>query len=324
MGWFRLGFLGVDIFFAISGAVIVLSIASLMQRYGSQWRWEFVRRRLARIVPLYLLTGVLFVCIVNPGMVHGDVFKRQVLSHLLFVQNLSPSTIGVINGPSWTLAIEKQFYVLALLAAGWLVAGRKLTIGVAALVAAALWRGFAMYASARDSTLPMTFLHLQLPGLIDGFLVGAVVARWHLDHMPTASARLALVLGVAALVLWALALTTMVVHMHDYWLNPISVIAVHTFVALACAAMVAAAMRLPPPARGRPLLRLSGNLSYGIYLWHLGIVLWLLQTFPQLTPHENAAATIGMTLVLAGLSWTLVEQPVLRWSHRSRLAPVRA
>ncbi|MDP1142625.1 acyltransferase family protein, partial [Klebsiella pneumoniae] len=54
--WFRGGFLGVDLFFAISGAVIALSLHRLMQQEPPRWRRSFAIRRVARLVPLYLLT----------------------------------------------------------------------------------------------------------------------------------------------------------------------------------------------------------------------------------------------------------------------------
>jgi peptidoglycan/LPS O-acetylase OafA/YrhL len=81
----RVGWVGVDLFFVISGFVIGLSAIKLYREGDSGYRWTFMRRRLARIVPLYILTGAAFLVFVQPPFLQLAWEKASVRigSHLL-------------------------------------------------------------------------------------------------------------------------------------------------------------------------------------------------------------------------------------------------
>lgn len=317
LGWFRLGFLGVDIFFAISGAVIVISLDALRREYGARWRRQFAIRRLARIVPLYLLTGVAFVLLIKPDIAQRSDFGWQVLAHLLFVQNLHPLTFGGINGPSWSLGVEMQFYALAIVAGGLLLRVRPVLLGIGFLLVSVVWRTLAMEVARAGSVLPPSFLPSQLPGVIDAFAMGMLAARWRLQRREPLRPGHVLALAGVALSLWVAALALMTRVMGDYWQLPLGTVAAHAFVALASGTTVAAALALPPPARGGPLLRWSGNVSYGIYLWHLGVLLGVAAAWPSLSPTVHSMLVIAITLLLSTLSWFALERPVQRWARRA-------
>jgi peptidoglycan/LPS O-acetylase OafA/YrhL len=71
--WFRYGWLGVDLFFILSGFVIALSAFSLVEQHPPALaRRIFMRRRLVRIAPLYVLTCILFVLLVQPQLINQD------------------------------------------------------------------------------------------------------------------------------------------------------------------------------------------------------------------------------------------------------------
>ena len=130
---FRVGWVGVDLFFVISGFVIGLSAIRLYRDGDRYYRWTFMRRRLARIVPLYLVTCIAFLVLVRPPFLQlsWEKIAVQIGSHLLFLHNLHPWLHGAINGPNWSVAAEMQFYVLAIAAVPllsrldwrWLLAG---------------------------------------------------------------------------------------------------------------------------------------------------------------------------------------------------------
>jgi peptidoglycan/LPS O-acetylase OafA/YrhL len=103
---FRAGWVGVDLFFVISGFVIGLSAIRLYRDGDSDYRRTFMRRRLARIVPLYLVTCVAFLILVQPAVLSLPWPKLlvQFASHLLFLHNLHPALHGAINGPNWSVA----------------------------------------------------------------------------------------------------------------------------------------------------------------------------------------------------------------------------
>ena len=64
--WFRIGWLGVDLFFVISGFMITLTLSQLFEQQGDKFRGTYFRRRLARNEPLYLLTGFFFTLFCTP------------------------------------------------------------------------------------------------------------------------------------------------------------------------------------------------------------------------------------------------------------------
>ncbi|WP_296660230.1 acyltransferase family protein, partial [Rhodoferax sp.] len=61
---FRQGWIGVDLFLVISGFVITLSAAKAQARDPAGFKWAFMQRRLRRLLPLYVLTCVIFVLLV--------------------------------------------------------------------------------------------------------------------------------------------------------------------------------------------------------------------------------------------------------------------
>ena len=97
---FRVGWVGVDLFFVISGFVIGLSAIRLYRDGDRYYRWTFMRRRLARIVPLYLVTCIAFLVLVRPPFLQlsWEKIAVQIGSHLLFLHNLHPWLHGAING----------------------------------------------------------------------------------------------------------------------------------------------------------------------------------------------------------------------------------
>ena len=100
----RHGWVGVDLFLVTSGFVITLSALECLRRDPADAQRAFAVRRLARIVPLYLLTGAVFLILVRPAMlgIEPGRLAVHVLSHLFFVHNLHPGTHGSINGPTWS------------------------------------------------------------------------------------------------------------------------------------------------------------------------------------------------------------------------------
>lgn len=97
---FRVGWLGVHLFLVISGFVIAFSALSAYRKTPIEFAKTYWRHRLARIVPLYFLTLILWMLVFWPqfaGMGAGEI-ARQVLSHMTFTHNLSSSTHSTIDG----------------------------------------------------------------------------------------------------------------------------------------------------------------------------------------------------------------------------------
>lgn len=327
LGWFRIGWMGVDLFFVISGCLIALSALKLADNYPNtaHARHVFLRHRLARIVPLYALTCMVFVLFVQPDMLEKSRFWLHALTHLTFTHNLFPATHGSINGPTWSVAAEMQFYLIMALALPWV--GRWRAGWVIAIGLALAWGlRSAVFAVAEAQELDHTtrFIYAtQAPMMADAFAFGIALALlayrgvWQ-GWWATTRARWALAL--AAVGTSALALTLFFPHAGDYWSTPAMLIFWRSLLCLSFAlwlglAMVAQSAALERSWPHRALVYL-GDISYGVYLWHMPVILMLkrsmLATPAIAEPLTFTALTFALTLGLSALTWHMLEKPCIR------------
>lgn len=321
----RAGWMGVDLFFVISGFVIGLSALNGHAREGSAFRAPFARRRLARIVPLYALTALLFLLLVEPSLLVQPLRTLLVHlgSHALFLHNLHPNTHGSINGPNWSVALEMQFYAAMMLATPWMSRRAPLRLLAGLVLAAWAWRAAVVgwVGPGVDNAHRLHVFSSQLPGTLDAFGFGIALA------MLTLAGRL--VPAWRAFLLWSLAFAALFAAAMEvywprasYWDRPAMITFWRTLLAAAFACLVAAAAAFPRPRALllRPL-RYLGEISYGIYLWHLPVLLTLV-AIPGLTQQRLMWTTLAGTLALAAFSWHFFERPFLRRVHASaRTAP---
>jgi peptidoglycan/LPS O-acetylase OafA/YrhL len=325
-----MGWMGVDLFFVISGFVIALSALNLIERDWSNYTSEFCRRRLSRILPLHYLTCLIFVLFVSPSLLFVDHFPLHALSHLSFTHNLCWWTQGSINGPNWSLGVEIQFYLLILLTAPLLRRMRPVFVLAACFGVAWTWRAwvFAGYAGEFRSGLNLTWFGVsQVPGALDEFGMGILLALlFHRDK----AGRLHRFLHTTRF-LWPLAaalLGSLTMRLFwsasSYWDDWRMVIFWRTLLALTFLLVIISACAiddrwffwLTAP------LRYLGTISYGIYLWH---ILVLLSLRPMLLPEPGRACrwSLGLTLFLAMLSWHLFEKPIMDRFSRRAVRPTR-
>lgn len=316
--WCRAGWIGMNLFFVISGLVITRSALGLWERRRDVYVREFLARRFARIVPLYYLTGLLFVVFVAPSMVEQPNFWTHVATHLTFVQTFSSRTIHSIDPPNWSLAVEMQFYLLVLVLVPFLGRARPWQVLAGAIGVRWIYRG-ALIVLDRRGIVPVAdgmswFAASQLPGMLDYFGCGIALAMvFHGDRNGRIRAflhqtRWLWPIATAAGVFVALELQRPENALGDS--GKMAVIA-RAILAATCLAAVVAACAVDDPwfLRLTKPLRYLGTISYGIYLWH-----WLpMAMFTPVFPGEPARAfawTLASTLLLASLSWHFFEQPI--------------
>ncbi len=320
---FRIGWLGVDLFFVLSGFVIGLSALTLYRDRGEHFRRTFMRRRLARIAPLYVCTATLFLTLVDPQLLHvkATVLATHVAAHLAFVHNWFYATHSSIDGPNWSVAAEMQFYVLAVLLCPWLsrIEPALILLGGVGLAWTARWVGFWCTYASRDTFRSFIFTS-QVPCMADEFAVGIVLARsfldgtlarlrqrWrHGDWALTAGAVVsgALCLTIAMKLYWPHA---------GYWDDVYMVTLWRTTIAISFGFVVASFSLLPDLTRWRLLKPLDylGDISYGIYLWHLLVILSLKRLLPADAHRFFLTSTLVVTVALAATSWHLLEKPMV-------------
>jgi peptidoglycan/LPS O-acetylase OafA/YrhL len=319
--WFRIGWMGVDLFFVISGLVIGLSAMAEIDQHGTAaFRLPFFRRRFARIAPLYFFTSLAFLALVMPQS-FLDLTRGNFLSHLFFVHNWFPQFHGAINGANWSLGVEMQFYLLML----WLAPRLRERGGWAWLLALVLvawgWRyGCTLVLASPNGDNASALFHYstQLPGTLDEFAAGLLLARLIRSRMGAAVLQ--------ANPLWSLLAATVLVWGamtvfwgYTYWDKAAMVVFCRALIALAMGAVVLVACALNHPLwlKLTTPLRYLGTISYGIYLWHL-LVLKTFADIAGLDAQHALFPVLLLTLALASASWHFFEKPfVQRLSARA-------
>ena len=331
-GWrlfFHYGWAGVDLFFVISGFVITHSALASQAREGAGFWRSFLQRRCARIVPLYMLTGLIFMLLVQPALVQtlDSTLLLRVLGHVFFVQNLHPLTHGALNGPSWTTAVEMQFYLLMVLIAPRLLRwhwgqflAASVLLGVSYRCALVWW-----LPSGRADVWLEFIYSTQLPGMWETFAMGITLAL--LVRAPLGRANRWLQPNLRHCVAWAL--VAVLVFAAALWVagdrgvfSTPMLIFWRPLLGLGCAALLCSAITLPHHSHWawRPL-RYWGDISYGIYLWHFLVITALLGLAVPPTGRHLLWQVALWTLLLAIAGWHLVEQPPIARFKKSNSKP---
>ncbi|HEU0093966.1 MAG TPA: acyltransferase [Vicinamibacteria bacterium] len=324
---------GVDLFFVLSGFLIGGIL--LAQRESPRYYRTFYLRRACRIIPIYVVVvGVAFAFteLAQRGLVPAAPFRKLLpaWTYLTFTQNLFMAYYDAFGSqflsPTWSLAVEEQFYLLVPLLVR-LVPPRRLPLLLVAGILAApvmrLWFGI-----RADGTPPLA-VYVLMPARADALLLG-VLAAWawrdegFRNFFRDAGAWVLVPVASCAAAVAVLArgggdqLTPEMAHGGYSWLA-----LGYAFVVLAAAG--------PAPSLG--LLRWGplqglGRVSYTTYLLHLPVLrivhFALRGDFPSVTGATAQAVTVlafVITVALAALSWRFFEGPIVRRGHRVRYRP---
>lgn len=333
LGWAPGGLLGVGVFFVLSGYLITGILLVQWEKSGSVDLKDFWLRRLRRLLPalLAMLAGVIvWAVLCAPDRLAG--LGREILAalsytsnwHLIFHQVSYFESFGPPSplGHLWSLAVEGQFYVFwpLLLIAGlrflprrkWVVAG---TLVLALISAAAM---ALLYTPGYDPSRVYYGTDTRVFALLTGAILAFAWPGGKLSADLSVPRRLALdAAGCAGL----LVIMWMMIKTNEY--QPFLYQGGLLLFAVASAVVVAV---LAHPASflakifGLAPLRWLGVFSYGIYLWHYPVIVL---TSPAVntggTDIVLALAQVAASIVLAALSFFLIEKPV-RYGRRQSSA----
>jgi peptidoglycan/LPS O-acetylase OafA/YrhL len=325
----RNGYLGVDLFFLISGFLLALPwFAHANSALPPPSTRAFYGRRVRRIVPAYYVQLALLFLLVMP-LLHGWTYWRSDLyvdlfnafAHGLFLHNTTPLTAGSlgVNGALWTLAVEAQYYLLLPLLAPLFVRA-PWTMLVAACLVAALWQ-----AGARHDLEPLVagelalgahwhwseavvrrLLLMQVPAYLAHFAIGIVLGRAWLARRArdlSHGSRIArIVAGAAA----ALALYAALAHGgallgESVWIATTLPLAVLLYLAAAARGRMALGLL------GRGALAFVGRVSYSAYLYHLPLLALGNRYAAGVPAAGSLPLYLAVLLAVSWLSWRYIE-----------------
>jgi peptidoglycan/LPS O-acetylase OafA/YrhL len=313
------GWLGVDVFFVLSGYLITALLVTEHQRTGTIALRAFYARRALRLLPalLVLVAAHFIYSLARPDSQLADVLWTHGVV-LLYASNWARAfewnvDLGAL-AHTWSLAIEEQFYLvwpLLIMLLLWRKTSLRAASAITAFTALAVaaWRA-ALFASGCG----LERVYSASDTRCDGLLLGSAAALYVLSGGQVAlTSRRARALGLTWIVVSLWALFTV-----DFQSAPVYLGLLAAFT-IGCAAVLPSVVTAPGRwtsacLRWRPLVW-TGQISYGLYLWNLVVIECV--PFPaswRLRLHT--LAVIALTFGLAALSYVLVERPFLRLKKR--------
>ena len=310
---------GVSIFFLISGFVLYRPMVAARRAGGPPLDVDaYGRRRLRRIVPAYWVALALAGLAGASYAGYPKIFSAQgIPAYFGFLQIYSPDTAGGGIDVAWTLCVEITFYAfLPLWALAMRRAARRETAALAGLFVASLaWQLLAVHSTNVNGFGAASARWLEpLPSFLDQFAVGMALA------VASVRAGRRTVRPWAWWLFAALAYVGLAALVGTHALTPGTYLLRHQLNTLVALGLLVPAVFATRRGVRVPGLMLLGTISYGVYLYHVPVMVrmgaWL--GAPG-TPGELAvwlALVLAVVLVLAWLSWTLVERPLLRGPQR--------
>ncbi|GAB3058152.1 hypothetical protein GCM10027053_19920 [Intrasporangium mesophilum] len=326
--WLPGGFLGVDVFFVVSGFLITTLLVREHRRTGRVALSSFWVRRARRLVPalvLCVLVSVLMARLVSQDLLVS--IERQVLGALTFSTNWVEITAGSSyfdqTAPQlfmnfWSLAVEEQFYLLwPFVTIVLLATAGRVRVGVAVVAGAASALLMALqFVPGSDATRVYYGTDTHLVGLMVGVAVAFAWASPRLSQrvLPSRWGRF----GPYAVPLAAAALLAEMVLLDEE-----STLTFRGGIALASVATAVLVMGVLDRRPGRltlwqrmvshPAPTWVGARSYSIYLWHWPVILLVALDNPAAPGTTSFWLTrlwcVVVTLALADLTFRLVESP---------------
>lgn len=311
--------LGLVLFFVLSGFLLSRPwfAAALDERRPPDLR-RYLRARIARIAPSYyaaLVGSIGLVWAFAGSVAPSKPPAGELPLFFVFAQNTSPSSVMKIDPPMWSLACEIGFYAL-LPAIGWLAIRLRTRRRAQALIPLALLGAgiaFNLWLATADVE-PM--LTKSLAAMFPYFALGMLAAiALHGRTPSTTTRRVAMVAGVLLV-----AADSFVARALPAGLDGAPVFSiVRDFAAGAGCAAIVGAVASGPPGRvlGSRVLAGIGTISYGVYLWHVPVLLALRgHGLLPLDPLRGTAVALVPTLAIATLSWVALERPIIAWAAR--------
>ncbi len=336
LGWISGGFLGVDLFFTLSGYLITTLLIREHRGTGHVDLIAFWGRRFRRLLPavMALVVGVLAWCAVfgtpaEQAGARGD--ARWAIPYLANWHLVSASRdywASAIDASVfthlWSLAIEEQFYLVWPVVAWWALRGRRGEHRLAGVTAVGFVASALAMVLLYDTSSPSR-VYLGTDTRALALFIGALVALDPVQRfLRTAVTRRPFVLrAVGPTIAVLLAISWLIGGEHLDLLLRGGLIA-HSVLAALLVGLIALSSGTPTLTNRvleRRALIWVGTRSYGIYLWHWPVIVLAEPRWTVLPAPVRDLAMIALSLALAETSFRALEQPVRRrlgWASHTR------
>ena len=333
-GWIPGGFVGVDVFFVLSGYLITGLLLTEAAERGTIALGRFYARRARRLLPASLLVLVAVIVGANSllDQVDQQTVGRDVTWSALYAANwrfvqggVDYFTPGDVPSPLqhfWSLAVEEQFYLVwPLLFLGlWRLSTRRrgveATGGLLAAVAVLTVVSAGASLALAGTDVGYFGTHVRAHQLLAGAALALAARRWR-DRVPTGTgARVggaSLAAGGLAVLAWA----ATSIDGDDLYPGRLGLVVTAAALALIAGLDLAPATLLSRIV-GHAVPAAVGRLSYSLYLWHWPVIVLA----PLVAEAHDAPVlaerwvVVAVTVALAGASYLVVERPI-----RFHLAP---
>ncbi|WP_256842000.1 acyltransferase family protein [Ornithinimicrobium cryptoxanthini] len=332
--WLPGGYVGVDVFFVISGFLMTTILVTELERDGTIKLAAFYARRARRLLPAALAallgTAILSLTLL-PSHRWPDI-GRDIAASAAYVVNwtLAGGSVDYLaqdQAPSplqhfWSLAVEEQFYIVwpVLLLLVPVIFRRRLRGGVVAVTAVAFVSSLAysIYLTAANPSVAYFVTPTRIWELALGGFVALGAAEWH--HLRRSVARVGGWLGLAMILL------AIVTYSETTPFPGWQALLPTVGAALVLMAGPAAGRHGPIIALRPPPMQFLGKISYSLYLWHWPLLVVAMQLLGDghQVPLVAGLSVAALSVVPAWLSWKYVEEPVRAAGSRfSRLTLTR-
>lgn len=307
-----LGYLGVPIFFIISGFVLARPFVEMYINKGQNVVLKnYYLKRLTRIEPPYIIvmTILLIACVWIAKTLPMNEAIKSYFSSLFYLHNIiyGKEVLPLINNVAWSLEIEVQFYLLMPLVAMIFKIGKTNTRNIAFIFSIVAFKVFSNY-----SQLPF----ISLLDYLSYFLIGMMIADQYLRQSipPFGSKSYKVLLSVLSFILLFYLEYLLIHSKYDaFVLGLLQIVAMYCFTYLVIVKKAIIVL-------SNSVITSIGGICYSIYLLHPTIISFFGNPLMEIkfSNHYNINQLLygiiltGLTLFVSALFFLLVEQPTMK------------
>lgn len=314
---FKYGYMGVELFFIISGFVIAMTLES------SRSVIDFVIRRFARIWPALIVSAILTFFLLNWSDAPFALHRRQFWPNFLPSLTLTPPSlwsgwfpkVDYVTGVYWSLVVEIRFYMIAVILF-WLFSREKLARNlviftlVVYIARALLRRAMPGYNGVYDA--------LFIPDYLPWFAAGAVFYELYKERLAKGAALIMLAMMYALIA--RVSTNYAMIGRDPVFASAAALFFLTLFWFLATKPTSIRIFEI------RPLVWI-GECSYSIYLYHYAVGMILISQVSKtigLAPQLFLVAAISLLVLAVGrVSYATVENPARRWLTKLLIGPLQ-